>query len=155
MDAFQEIDRFSVLPGLSAGGIFLHNVRALTASLVLGVFSFGALALIIFMLPMLLVGYFAGAVQLMGYNTWLFLAAFVLPHGIFEIPAAVISITFTLRIGAALVSPPKGLDVGQGFLFTLANFSKIFLFVVAPLLLAAAFVEAEITPLIVHWVYTQ
>ncbi len=153
--AFKEMDRFSVLPGLSAGGIFLHNVRALIASVMLGVFSFGSLALIVFMLPMLLVGYFAGAVNLMGYNAWLFLATFVLPHGIFEIPAAVISITFTLRIGAALVSPPRGLDVGQGFLWTLANFSKIFLFVVIPLLLAAAFVEAEITPLIVHWVYTQ
>ncbi|HEY84646.1 MAG TPA: ABC transporter permease subunit [Chloroflexi bacterium] len=153
MGAFKDVDRFSVLPGLGAGGIFMHNVRALIVSVMLGVFSFGSLALIIFMLPMLLVGYFAGAVNLMGYNAWLFLAAFVLPHGIFEVPAAVISITFTLRIGAALVSPPKGLDVGQGFLWTLANFSKIFLFLVIPLLLAAAFVEAEITPLIVHWVY--
>jgi uncharacterized membrane protein SpoIIM required for sporulation len=62
--------------------------------------------------------------------------------------------TFALRMGAALVSPPKGLDVGQGLLLTSANFIKILLFLVVPLLLAAAYIEANITPQIVLAVYS-
>ena len=74
-------------------------------------------------------------------------------HGIVELPAAIIGTAFALRIGAALVSPPKGLDVGQGFLLVLANFCKIFLFLVVPLLLSAAFIEANLTPHIVLALY--
>jgi uncharacterized membrane protein SpoIIM required for sporulation len=34
-----------------------------------------------------------------------------------------------------------------------ADFGKVFIFLVVPLLLVAAFVEANITPQIVVWVY--
>ena len=64
-------------------------------------------------------------------------------------PAAIIGTAFALRIGAALVSPPDGLDVGQGFLLVLADFCKIFFLLVVPLLHIAAFVEANLTPLVV------
>jgi uncharacterized membrane protein SpoIIM required for sporulation len=63
--------------------------------------------------------------------------------------------TFALRIGAALVSPPRGLDVGQGLILTSANFVKILIFVVVPLLLIAAYIEANITPQIVMAMYTK
>jgi uncharacterized membrane protein SpoIIM required for sporulation len=76
-----------------------------------------------------------------------------LPHGIIELPAAIIGTAFALRIGAALVSPPKGLDVGQGLLLVLADFFKIFIFLVIPLLLVAAFIEANLTPQIVLALY--
>jgi uncharacterized membrane protein SpoIIM required for sporulation len=79
--------------------------------------------------------------------------AFLLPHGVIELPAAIIGTAFALRIGAALVSPPMGLDVGQGFLLALANFCKVFVFLVIPLLLIAAFVEANLTPQIVLALY--
>jgi uncharacterized membrane protein SpoIIM required for sporulation len=105
------------------------------------------------MIPLALVGFFAVEVGLLGYNPWLFVAAFLLPHGIIEMPAAVIATAFALRIGAALVSPPAGLDVGQGFLLVLANFCKIFVFLIVPLLLGAAFIEANITPQIVLALY--
>jgi uncharacterized membrane protein SpoIIM required for sporulation len=45
------------------------------------------------------------------------------------------------------------MDVGQGLLYTLANYAKVFIFLVLPLLAVAAFIEAELTPLIVQWVY--
>ena len=90
---------------------------------------------------------------MLGYNPWIFLATFILPHGIFEIPAVLIGMTFALRIGAALISPPAGLDVGQGFLLTVANFFKILIFLIVPLLFVAAYIEANITPQIVLFVY--
>ena len=81
------------------------------------------------------------------------MAAFILPHGIVEIPAVLLGMTFALRIGAAMVSPPSGLDVGQSVMLTSANFLKILIFLIIPLLLLAAFIEANITPQIVLAVY--
>jgi uncharacterized membrane protein SpoIIM required for sporulation len=81
--------------------------------------------------------------------------AFILPHGILEIPAILLGMAFALRMGAALVSPPPGLDIGQGLLLTLANFLKVLIFVVVPLLLLAAYIEANITPQIVVALYTR
>ncbi|UCC89253.1 MAG: stage II sporulation protein M, partial [Anaerolineales bacterium] len=131
-----------------------NNLRALLLAAVVAVFSFGALALILLMIPLALVGFFAVEVGLLGYNPWVFVLAFILPHGIVELPAAIIGTAFALRIGAALVSPPKGLDVGQGFLLVLADFCKVFFFLVVPLLLVGAFIEANLTPQIVLALYS-
>jgi uncharacterized membrane protein SpoIIM required for sporulation/ABC-type transport system involved in multi-copper enzyme maturation permease subunit len=152
-DAFEKLSSVQFLPHFNTAGIFFNNVRALSLAAVLGIFSFGALALILLMIPLALVGFFAVEVSLLGYSPWLFVAAFILPHGIIELPAAVIGTAFALRIGAALVSPPTGLDVGQGFLLVLADFCKIFFFLVVPLLLIAAFIEANLTPQIVLALY--
>jgi len=152
-DAFENLPSVGFLPQFSTAGIFFNNVRAIFLAAILGIFSFGALALILLMIPLALVGFFTVEVSLLGYSPWLFVSAFLLPHGIVELPAAIIGTAFALRIGAALVSPPKGLDVGQGFLLVLANFCKIFLFLVVPLLLGAAFIEANLTPQIVLALY--
>jgi stage II sporulation protein M len=80
-------------------------------------------------------------------------AAFVLPHGLFEIPAAVVATAFALRIGASITAPREGLSVGEGLVAAAADFVKVFIFLVLPLLLVAAFVEANITTQIVLWAY--
>ena len=152
-DAFENLSKMDFLPHLTTTGIFFNNVRSISLAALLAVFSFGTLALILLMIPLTLVGFFAVEVSLLGFNPWLFVAAFLLPHGIIELPAAIIGTAFALRIGAALVSPPKGLDIGQGFLLVLADFCKVFFFLVVPLLLVAAFVEANITPQIVLALY--
>ena len=152
-DAFEDLPDISFLPRFSTIGIFFNNIRAIALAAVLGAFSFGALALILLMIPLALVGFFTVEVSLLGYNPLVFVLAFLLPHGIIELPAAIIGTAFALRIGAALVSPPKGLDVGQGLLLVLADFFKIFIFLVIPLLLVAAFIEANLTPQIVLALY--
>jgi uncharacterized membrane protein SpoIIM required for sporulation/ABC-type transport system involved in multi-copper enzyme maturation permease subunit len=154
-DAFEDMSNVSFLPHFSTRGIFFNNVRAIALAALLGTFSFGALAVILLMIPLALVGFFAVEASLLGFNPLLFVAAFFLPHGILELPAAIIATAFALRIGAALVSPPEGLDVGQGFLLVAADFCKIFFFLVVPLLLIAAFVEANLTPQIVLALYSR
>jgi uncharacterized membrane protein SpoIIM required for sporulation len=52
-----------------------------------------------------------------------------------------------------MVSPPNGLDIGQGLLLTMANFIKVMVFLLIPLLLLAAFIEANLTPQIVLALY--
>jgi stage II sporulation protein M len=105
------------------------------------------------MVSFTLIGFLAGQVALLGYSPAMFLAAFVLPHGLFEIPAAVIATGFALRLGASVAAPRPGLTVGEGLVVALADLVKVFIFLVVPLLLVAAFVEANLTPQIVLWVY--
>ena len=143
----------SFLPSLTTGGIFGHNVRGLLLAALLAVVSLGVLAILLLMLPLVVVGFFAGQVAWLGYSPLAFVAAFFLPHGLFEIPAAVVATAFALRIGASVTATREGLTVGEGLVAAVAEFAKVFLFLVIPLLLVAAFVEANLTPQIVIWVY--
>jgi uncharacterized membrane protein SpoIIM required for sporulation len=153
MEDFKSLSNISFLPSLATGGIFIHNVEVLLLAGLAAVISLGVLAVLMLMIPFALIGFLAGQVAWMGYDPAVFLAAFVLPHGLFEIPAALLATAFALRIGASLTAPREGLTVGEGLVAALADFAKVFLFLVVPLLLVAAFVEANLTLKIVLWVY--
>jgi len=140
-----------LLPGLSVWGIFTHNVRALLIAAFLGVISFGAAPLLLLLIPLGMVGFLLGQAATIGYGPFITVAAFVLPHGIVEIPAAWIATAFALKIGAAILAPPRGLSLGEGFLLAIVNFLKIFFLLVVPLLLLAAFLEARVTPQVTLW----
>lgn len=144
---------FSFLPQVSTPGIFVHNTRSLVASLIVGIFSFGAAALILLMLPMALVGFIAGELQYAGTNPLLFLFAFVVPHGIIELPAAILATAFSLRVGAVLVGSRRADGSSTGFIHAFADWIKVFVFLVLPLLLIAAWVEANVTPRIVTYFF--
>ncbi len=150
---FESLSDLSYLPSLTTGGILFHNVQVLLLAGLAAVISLGVLAILMLMVPIGLVGFFAGQMAWLGYDALTFLAAFILPHGIFEIPAAVIATAFALRIGASVTAPREGLTVGEGLVAAVADFVKVFFFLVVPLLLVAAFVEANLTPQIVVWVY--
>ncbi|MFC1975389.1 stage II sporulation protein M [Chloroflexota bacterium] len=152
-DTLAQVEKIWLLPEINTSFIFFNNLRVMILAVLVSVFSFGALALLLTFLNMGLVSFIIAQIVMLGYNPWLFGATFILPHGILEIPAVLIGFTFALRVGAALVSPPAGLDVGQGFILTMANFIKVLIFLVIPLLLLAAYIEANVTPQIVLAVY--
>jgi len=150
-DLGREWQNLGVLPGLSVWGIFIHNVRALLIAAFLGVISFGTAPLLLLSIPLGMVGFLLGQAASVGYSPFITLAAFVLPHGLVEIPAAWIATAFALQIGAAILAPPRGLSLGEGFLLAIVNFLKIFFLLVVPLLLLAAFLEARVTPQVALW----
>jgi uncharacterized membrane protein SpoIIM required for sporulation/ABC-type transport system involved in multi-copper enzyme maturation permease subunit len=150
---FAKVQRVRFLPEISTLSIFLNNLRVIILAAVVSVFSFGSLTLFLTLVNLGLVSYLVAAIVQMGHNPWLFLAAFILPHGMLEIPAILVGMAFALRIGTGLISPPAGLDIGQGLLYTTANFVKVLIFLVIPLLLIAAFIEANITPQLVLAAY--
>ena len=151
--SFDSISNVSFLPSLTTKGIFWHNLWVLALAGVLAMVSLGVLAILWLMIPIALVGFLGGQMAWLGYSPWAFLATFVLPHGLFEIPAAAIATAFALRLGASVTAPRPGLTVGEGMVVALADLVKVFIFLVVPLLLIAAFVEANLTPQIVLWVY--
>jgi uncharacterized membrane protein SpoIIM required for sporulation len=150
---FESLSDVGFLPALTTGSIFRHNVQALLLAGLGAVISLGVLAVLMLMVSIGLVGFFAGQVAWLGFSPLAFLGAFILPHGLFEIPAAVIATAFALRVGASVTAPREGLTVGEGLIAAMADFSKVFLFLVLPLLLVAAFIEANLTPQIVLWAF--
>lgn len=150
---FEALSNASLLPSLTTWGILRHNIQVLLLAALAAVVSLGVLAVVMLMIPIGVVAFLAGEMAWLGYSPLAFLAAFILPHGVLEIPAAIIATAFALRIGASITAPREGLTVGEGLLAAAADFCKVFVFLVVPLLLVAAFVEANITPQIMVWVY--
>lgn len=136
--------RFFSLEGL--GLVWFHNLRAIVLATFLGLFSFGVLGLLVLMLPFLLIGFFTGTVANMGIPPALFLTAFILPHGIFEIPAIILSGAAILRLGATLSSPAPGRTISEALLHALADWTRTILGLVMPMLLLAALLEVYVTP---------
>ncbi len=154
-ESFSQAERISFLPSISTRAIFTNNLRVLTLAAIFSIFSFGALTLLLALINLGLVSLIIAEVVIMGINPWLFTAAFILPHGILEIPALLLGLSFALKIGAGIMAPPNNLDVGQALLLNLANYTKMMIFLLGPLLLLAAFIEANVTPQIVLAIYSQ
>ncbi|MCP4544499.1 MAG: ABC transporter permease [Chloroflexi bacterium] len=152
-ETFAEMPAVDWVPALTFGWVLSNNVRALLLATLLAVFSFGTLAVALLMAPMSIVFFFAAQVGSAGYSPWLFLAAFILPHGILELPAAIIATGMAVRLGATFMSPPQGTTVGKGWLWALADTVKVFVALVLPMLALAAAIEVYVTPTIVVWTF--
>jgi uncharacterized membrane protein SpoIIM required for sporulation len=76
----------------------------------------------------------------------LFLTAFLIPHGLLEMPAILLSGAVILRLGATFAAPAKGKSISEAWLSALADWLKIMLVFVLPLLLGAAALEVWVTP---------
>ena len=81
------------------------------------------------------------------YGIWFFLAG-ILPHGVLEIPAVILSVALGVKLGLAVLGKFKHREVSVKE--TLLSCIRSYLFVVLPLLAIAAFVESHITPLILR-----
>ncbi|MBN2148928.1 MAG: stage II sporulation protein M [Anaerolineales bacterium] len=145
----QFLENFRQLGFFTVGGvvaIWLHNLRAVAIASVAGVFTFGVLGVLFLVLPLSLISFLAGAASLGGINPLTFMVAFTMPHGIFEIPAMILSGAAILQIGATMLTPAKGQTIGEAFLRALADWFRVALALIAPLFLAASFLEVFLSP---------
>jgi uncharacterized membrane protein SpoIIM required for sporulation len=137
---------FGLFTGQTWLWIFLNNIRAIALATLLGAFTLGVLGEVLLMVPVGIVGYFAGNVALAGGDAIKFLTALVLPHAVLELPAAILAGATVLRLGLAVLSVPKGGSLSEGWIKALAEWARIGLGLVLPLLLAAAALEVFVTP---------
>jgi uncharacterized membrane protein SpoIIM required for sporulation/ABC-type transport system involved in multi-copper enzyme maturation permease subunit len=133
--------------------VFLHNLRVIALAALVGVFTFGVLGVLIFVLPWGVVGYLAAQFSLAGESPFTFLLAAVLPHASLELPALLLVFAAGLRWHAATIAPPPERTLSEAFLLHAADFARILVGLVLPLLLAAAFVEAYVTPVVLFYMY--
>lgn len=130
--------------------LFFNNTRAMIVISLLGSVSFGVLGVILYMANVGLIGGLFGVFQLLGMEAAGLFAYGVLPHGIFELPALIIGSAAVLYVGANIVTPQVGRSMGEVLISLLADWAKVFLGLVIPLLGIAALIEANITPLLLE-----
>jgi uncharacterized membrane protein SpoIIM required for sporulation/ABC-type transport system involved in multi-copper enzyme maturation permease subunit len=139
---------FSFAP---AAAIWWQNVRALLLGLVLGVFSFGILGMLPLFITMIVVGYLFQILATNGLPAATYMTGLILPHGIFEIPAAILATAAVVQAGARLATPTSAETIGEAWIRSLADWAKIMLALVIPLLAVASLVETWITPQVAAW----
>jgi uncharacterized membrane protein SpoIIM required for sporulation len=85
-----------------------------------------------------------------GVPILVYLLGMILPHGVVEIPVAILASAAILQAGAILATPTPGKTVGEVWITAMGEWAKIMVGVVIPLLLVAAALEAWITPRIAY-----
>jgi len=126
--------------------IILTNIRALALATIFGIFTFGIFGQLLLMLPIAIIGYFAGNLGLAGQEVGRFMIALVLPHAILEIPAAILIGAAILQLGMTFMSPTNGSTLGESWLTALAEWARISIGLVLPMLIGAALLETFLTP---------
>lgn len=126
--------------------VWWQNIRVLLLAMILGVFSFGVVGVMPLLATMGVAGYLIGALGRIGLPVVPMVVGLILPHGILEIPAAILATAAVLHSGAVLAKPVQGKTTGEVWLEALADWAKVMVGVVIPLLLLAAVVEVWITP---------
>lgn len=134
---------------LPAPLLFYHNARTTVAFLLLGIVSFGTLGLTLFIGNIALVGGVLGAARLVGFSPLVAFGAGILPHGVFELTAIFLATAAMLQVGAQLVTPQPDKSLGETLLIALADWLRIFVGIVLPLLAIAAVVELYVTPVLI------
>ncbi len=141
--------------------IALNNLRV---SILSNVFSLASVGLFAFLVPAAVFSQIAfvvtvlmqnGGVWFSGerYDPFLFLMVYLLPHAIIELPTFMLSAALGIRMGASVLSPPGTFSVGHNMLWASANFAKVWLLVLLPLIIIAALIEGLVTTQLVTAVY--
>ena len=152
-DIDEALDQFQFAAGLpsddvdiSFGFIFFHNIQAVLMMLFFGLFSFGVLGELAFSVNIGVLGGLMAVLNALGLPVWTLFTAGILPHGIFEIPAIIFAGAGILYFGAIMVTPDPTKTMGEVFIHAVADWFKIGVGVIFPLLLIAALIETYITP---------
>jgi uncharacterized membrane protein SpoIIM required for sporulation/ABC-type transport system involved in multi-copper enzyme maturation permease subunit len=133
--------------------LFLHNTRTTVVFLALGLVSFSTLGLTLFLGNIGLVGGVMGAANLVGFSPLLTFIAGVLPHGVFELTAIFLATAAMFKVGAQLVTPQTDKSLGEVLLLSLADWFRVFVGIVVPLLAIAAIIEVYITPQLIKMAF--
>ena len=126
--------------------LFFNNLEACIL-LFLGGASFGILTIFIISLNGVLIGAIMEIVR--KDHSVAFVAAAILPHGIFEIPAFILSGALGIMLAQSLIAEWYfGTDTNTDA----QKFARLFILYALPLIAIAAFIEAFITPIVIHLV---
>ena len=133
---------FSIGPVLA---IWWQNVRVMLLAMIVGVFSFGILGMLPLIASVGVAGYLLGLLTANGLSAVSYFG-FIVPHGVFEIPAVILATAAVFQFGILLATPTQERTIGEVFITALADWFKVMIGVVIPVLLLAAGIEAWLTP---------
>lgn len=117
----------------TTGLIFFNNARASLLAIVLGIFI-GFFPLVILISNGYVIGF---VMRIVSEEKSIFEFWRLLPHGIFELPAVIISIGLGLKLGLIVLNGANK----KTFFNTLNKSLKTFVVIIVPLLIIAAIIE--------------
>lgn len=142
----QVMDLLPVFSASSLLSIWLQNLRVQVIGLLLGVFSFGILGFVPILISLGLSGYLIGMLVQNGVPAVSLVAGLFLPHSLFEIPGLILATAAVFQMGVLLATASPQKTIGEVWLTALADWAKIMVGLVMPLLLIGAAVESWVTP---------
>jgi uncharacterized membrane protein SpoIIM required for sporulation len=131
--------------------IFWQNIRVLLLAFILGVITLGIFGVLPLFASIGIVGYIMGLLGNAGLSLSTYFLGFILPHGIIEIPAAVIATAAIFQIGVIFATPDNQQTIGEVWLKSIANWTKVMLGLVIPMMFIAAMIEVWLTPELALW----
>ncbi len=143
----QTIDTTGIaeLTGMDAAAmLFSNNLSAAFSALLWGLVPFAYLSALPLGFNFFVLGVMAAHYVQSGIGLGVFFVG-ILPHGIFELPALVLFCAAGLHLCECTTARMRG-NRERGLLQTLSELAVFYLYVVLPLLAAAALVESFITP---------
>jgi stage II sporulation protein M len=118
------------------GFIIFNNIKSAFFGMIFGVF-FGIISIFVVVVNGYVLGFVVKeTVAIEGFSVLFRLV----PHGIFEIPAVIISLALGLKLGLFLFIY-KGKNKSKEFLSWLKDSIKVFVFIIIPLLVIAGIIE--------------
>lgn len=128
--------------------ILWNNLRTVLFSGFIGVFTLGVLPVVVPLVNSGLIAFAVMGAAAAGHSPLTLLAAGILPHGIFELTSVWLASILALRLGAVFTVRQSRMTLGESWLLALADYVKVLIFVVVPLLVLAAIVETTVTPIL-------
>ncbi len=139
---------------ISAPHLFLNNLRACAIAVLLGLIPFLFVTALILIANAAVMGAVGAMFRMSGHSVAVMYLAGILPHGIFELPAILLSISMGLYLCYCLVKRICEGRYNRGIVKkALANSLRTFLCLIVPLLAVAALIETYVTPiLLTHFI---
>lgn len=141
-------DLFSEEGALSAWGLIKNNTTACAMSIVFGIFPFIFLTVLSLALNGFMIGIVLGfGKAATGASIIKTFVLGILPHGIFELPALILSMSMGIYLCLTLTMKIFGrgkLKISELF----KGYIRIFISVIIPMILLAGVIESYITPLL-------
>lgn len=153
IDRFNElVEQAGVLDAetgtISVFALLRNNWTAMLAVILYGFIPFICFPVFSLFSNGLLIGVLAGLYQQSEELTMTMYFAGILPHGIFEFPALLLAVSCGMylcrNMGYAFLRTPKRPSIPE----VVSDLLRVLLFLIAPLNVAAAFIEAYLTPMI-------
>lgn len=142
---FTGLDLTNNQGGLSALALFSNNLRACAVAILYGFLPFVYLSSLALGMNAVLLGVLAAYYTANGHSLLIYLAA-VLPHGIFELPALVLSFSLGLFLCGQMTLQVKKAESTMPLIACLENAARLYLLIIVPLLAVSSLVEAYVTP---------
>lgn len=142
-------------PSIAVGELFTNNLRVTLLIMLFGAL-FSIISTIILFINGIVIGFVSSLVPLP------VMLAYVIPHGIFEIPATILAVVGAFLITKIEIDLIKGtLQKDKTFKGEIKNSSQLMkdviltITIIVVLLVIAAIIEAFITPIIGNWIVSM